>query len=87
MQIHDDLSQQVFFAQMTSCTVHNDVTYHPFPINSQHLKTWGVDSPEHSTRANQQWFPQHQETPSQNRTANFAGKVFPFETEAAHIFK
>ena len=33
------------FAQMTSYAVRYDVTYHPFPINSQYLKTWGVDSP------------------------------------------
>ena len=26
--------------------VHYDVIYHPFPINSQYLKTWGVDSPD-----------------------------------------
>ena len=33
---------RAFFAQMTSCAVHYDVIYHPFP---QYLKTWGVDSP------------------------------------------
>ena len=27
------------------CCVHYDVIYHPFPINSQYLKTEGVDSP------------------------------------------
>ena len=26
--------------------MHYDVIYHPFPINSQYLKTWGVDSPD-----------------------------------------
>ena len=31
---------------MTSGAVHYDIIYHPFPINSQYLKTWGVDSPE-----------------------------------------
>ena len=36
--------QQVFFAQMMSYTVQYDIIYHPFPINSQYLKTWGVDS-------------------------------------------
>ena len=36
---------QVFFAQMTSYTVQYDIIYHPFPINSQYLKTWRVDSP------------------------------------------
>ena len=34
-----------FFSQMTSCAMHYDVIYRPFPINSQYLKTWGVDSP------------------------------------------
>ena len=34
-----------FFSQRTSCTVHYDVIYHPFPINSQYLEMWGVDSP------------------------------------------
>ena len=42
----DNRSQRVFFAQMTSCDVTYDVIYHPFPINSQYLKTWGVDSHE-----------------------------------------
>ena len=37
-------TQQVFFAQMTPCAVRHDVIYHPFPINSQYLKTSGVDS-------------------------------------------
>ena len=41
----DDQSHQVFFAQMTSCAMHYDVVYLPFPINSQYLKTWGIDSP------------------------------------------
>ena len=30
---------------MTSCALHYDVIYHPLPINSQYLKSWGVDSP------------------------------------------
>ena len=34
-----------FLTQMTSCDVHYDVIYRPFPISSQYLKTWGVDSP------------------------------------------
>ena len=25
------------------------VIYHPFPINSQYLKTWGVDSPDQTS--------------------------------------
>ena len=41
----NDQSHQVFFAQMTSCAMHYDVVYLPFPINSQYLKTWGIDSP------------------------------------------
>ena len=43
-QIRDDRSQWVFFTQMTSCAMRNDIIYHPFPISSQYLKTWGVDS-------------------------------------------
>ena len=43
--IHDDRNQQVFFAQMTSCTVHYGVIYHPFPINSQYFDDIGGDSP------------------------------------------
>ena len=42
-QIHDDW--RVFYAQMTSCALHYDVMYHPSPINSHYLNTWGVDSP------------------------------------------
>ena len=38
-----------FFSQMTSCAMHYDVIYRPFPINSQYLKTWGVDSPALAT--------------------------------------
>ena len=34
---------------MTSCAMHYDVIYRPFPINSQYLKTWGVDSPALAT--------------------------------------
>ena len=36
---------RIFFSQMTSCAVHYDIIYHPFPINSQYLKTCGVNSP------------------------------------------
>jgi len=35
----------VFFAQMTSCAVRYHVVYHSFRINSEHLRTWRVDSP------------------------------------------
>ena len=42
-KIHDDW--RVFYAQMTSCALHYDVIYHPSPINSHYLNTWGVDSP------------------------------------------
>ena len=49
-QIHGDRNQQVVsFAHMTSCAMRYDVTYHPFAINSQYLKTWGVDSPAEVT--------------------------------------
>ena len=44
-QICDNWSEQVFFAQMMSCEVPYDIIYHPFPFNSQYLKTWGVNSP------------------------------------------
>ena len=39
------LSRVYLFTQITSCAMPYDVIYHPFPINSQYLKTWGVDSP------------------------------------------
>ena len=35
----------MFFSQMTSYFVHYDVIWYPFPVNSQYLKMWGVDSP------------------------------------------
>ena len=38
-----------FFAQMLSCFVHYDIIYYPFPVNSQYLKMWGVDSPGRAT--------------------------------------
>ena len=44
-QIHDNRRQQIFFAQMMSWSLHCDVMYHSLPVNSQYLKTWGVDSP------------------------------------------
>ena len=34
-QICDDRSQRVFLAQMTSCTVHYDVTYHPLGVDGR----------------------------------------------------
>ena len=40
-QICDSQSQQVFFAQMTSCAMHYDIIYYTFPINSQYLKMAG----------------------------------------------
>ena len=39
-------STSIFFAQMASFVERYYVIYHPFPINSQYLRTWGVDSPE-----------------------------------------
>ena len=41
-----DRNQRAFLAQMTSFVVRYDVIYHSFPINSQYLMMWGVDSPE-----------------------------------------
>ena len=35
--ICDNQNQQVFFAQTTPCTIHYDIIYHPFPINSQYF--------------------------------------------------
>ena len=43
--INVDQNQQAFLAQMTSFVVRYDIMYHSFPINSQYLMTWGVDSP------------------------------------------
>ena len=34
-----------FFAQMTSCFVHYDIIFYPFPVNSQYLKKSGINSP------------------------------------------
>ena len=42
----------IFFSQMTSCAVYYDIISHPFPINSQYLKMWGVDSPVSGYRVN-----------------------------------
>ena len=36
---------RMFFAQMTSYFVHYDVICYPFPVNSQYVKMWGIDSP------------------------------------------
>ena len=46
LQFQQHLFRTFFFPQMTSCAIHYDVIYHPFPINFQYLKTCGVDSPE-----------------------------------------
>ena len=42
-QICDDRSQQVFFAQMTSCAVHYDIIYHPYQFSI--FEDMGVDNP------------------------------------------
>ena len=34
----------LFFTNDVMCHVHHDIFYHPFPISSQYLKMWGVDS-------------------------------------------
>ena len=44
-QIPDDWSQQVFYERIMSFVVRYDLIYQPFLINSQYLKTLGVDSP------------------------------------------
>ena len=43
--INVDQNQRAFLAQLTSLVVRYDIIYHPFPINSQYLMTWGVNSP------------------------------------------
>ena len=46
-QIRGDWSQQVSFAQVTSCAMCYDVIYHHFAINSQYyFEDVGGDSPE-----------------------------------------
>ena len=52
--IYVDRNQRAFLAQMTSFLVWYDVIYHFFPINSQYLMTWVVDSPTHLH--GQHWF-------------------------------
>ena len=44
LQIPDDWSQ-VCYARIMSFVERYDLIYHPFPVNSQYLKTLGVDSP------------------------------------------
>ena len=44
--IYVDWDQRAFLAKMTSFVVRYYVIYHSFPINSQYLMTWGVESPE-----------------------------------------
>ena len=46
LQFQQHLFHAFFFTNDVMCHVHYDVIYHPFPINSQYLKTWGVDSPD-----------------------------------------
>ena len=38
--------QLAFWAQMTSSVSRYDVIYLFFPVNSQYMMTWQVDSPE-----------------------------------------
>ena len=42
LQFQQHLLRAFFPPQMTSCDLHYDVIYHPLPINSQCLKTWGL---------------------------------------------
>ena len=50
-------STSIFFAQKTSCVERYDIIFHPFHINSQYFKTWGVDSPAEVARCLMaQWF-------------------------------
>ena len=34
-----------FFTNDVMCCGYYDIIYHPFPINSQYMKTWRDDSP------------------------------------------
>ena len=43
--IYVDQNQQAFLAQMMSFVLRNDVINHSFPINSQYLMMWRIDSP------------------------------------------
>ena len=47
LQFQQYLFLAFFFTNDVSCAVCvvTSLFYHPFPINSQYLKTWGVDSP------------------------------------------
>ena len=45
LQFQQHLFRMFFFAQMTSCFVHYDIIYYPFPVNSQYFKMSGFDSP------------------------------------------
>ena len=45
LQLKQHLFRAIFSTKMTSCALNYDIIYHPLPINSQYLKTWGVDSP------------------------------------------
>ena len=42
VQLQQHLLRAFFPPKMTSCDLHYDVIYHPLPINSQCLKTWGL---------------------------------------------
>ena len=45
LQFQQHLFRAFFSQNDVMCRVHYGVIYHPSPINSQYLKTWGVDSP------------------------------------------
>ena len=45
LQFQQHLFHTVFFTSDVMCRGHYDIIYHPFPINSQYLKMWGVNSP------------------------------------------
>ena len=56
--IYVNRNQQVFLAQMMSFVLWYDVIYHFFPIKSQYLMTWGIDSPvigRHCCHINSLW--------------------------------
>ena len=45
LQFQQHLFCAVFFTNDVMCRSHCDIIYHLFPINSQYLKMWEVDSP------------------------------------------
>ena len=45
LQFQQYLFRAFFSTNDVMCRLHYEIIYHPSRINSQYLKTWGVDSP------------------------------------------